>query len=152
MQQGSHISDFDIGKGDMMTKQKAKSAAKKDTDAKTKTVKKNSGTSKTAKAATAKKVLKKRVSSADTEPKKTKTPAVKIAATAAKTKTSAKASTQIASPAATEKKTAAKPSPEERYRMIETAAYFIAEKHGFQGRADEHWAAAERAIALKLGQ
>jgi hypothetical protein len=45
-----------------------------------------------------------------------------------------------------------KPTPEERYRMVETAAYFIAEKHGFQGRTDEHWAAAERAIAAKLGQ
>ena len=36
--------------------------------------------------------------------------------------------------------------------MVETAAYFIAEKHGFQGRSDEHWATAERAIAAKLGQ
>ncbi|MGB9093225.1 MAG: DUF2934 domain-containing protein [Gallionella sp.] len=44
------------------------------------------------------------------------------------------------------------PTPEERYRMVETAAYFIAEQHGFQGRSDEHWAAAERAIAAKLGK
>jgi hypothetical protein len=50
------------------------------------------------------------------------------------------------------KKTAApvKPTPEERYRMVETAAYFIAERHGFQGRSDEHWAAAEREIAARL--
>ena len=47
---------------------------------------------------------------------------------------------------------AAKPTLEERYRMVETAAYFIAEQHGFHGRSDEHWAAAERAIAGKLGQ
>jgi Protein of unknown function (DUF2934) len=47
---------------------------------------------------------------------------------------------------------ASKPTPEERYRMVQTAAYFIAEQHDFQGRSDEHWAAAERAIALKLGQ
>ena len=46
---------------------------------------------------------------------------------------------------------AAKPTLEERYRMVETAAYFIAEQHGFHGRSDEHWAAAERAIAGKLG-
>ena len=49
------------------------------------------------------------------------------------------------------KKAMAKPTPEERYRMVELAAYFIAEQHGFQGRSDEHWAAAERAIAAKLG-
>jgi hypothetical protein len=36
--------------------------------------------------------------------------------------------------------------------MVETAAYFIAEQHGFQGRSDEHWTAAERVIAAKLGQ
>ena len=47
---------------------------------------------------------------------------------------------------------AAKPTLEERYRMVETAAYFIAEQHGFHGRSDEYWAAAERAIAGKLGQ
>lgn len=46
----------------------------------------------------------------------------------------------------------AKPTAEERYRMVETAAYFIAERHGFQGRSDEHWAAAEREIAARLGQ
>lgn len=83
------------------------------------------------------------------EPKKTKPPAVKkTAAPAAKTTAPAK---QAAPPAAANK-TTAKPTPEERYRMVETAAYFIAEQHGFQGRSDEHWAAAERAIAAKLGQ
>jgi len=49
-------------------------------------------------------------------------------------------------------KPAVKPTPEERYSMVETAAYFIAEQHGFQGRSDEHWAAAERQIAARLGQ
>ncbi|HSN38843.1 MAG TPA: DUF2934 domain-containing protein, partial [Burkholderiales bacterium] len=79
----------------------------------------------------------------------TKPPAVKkTAAPAAKTTAPAK---QAAPPAAANK-TTAKPTPEERYRMVETAAYFIAEQHGFQGRSDEHWAAAERAIAAKLGQ
>lgn len=48
-------------------------------------------------------------------------------------------------------KSAARPTPEDRYRMIETAAYFIAERHGFQGHADEHWAAAEREVAARLG-
>lgn len=50
------------------------------------------------------------------------------------------------------KKTVANPTPEERYRMVQTAAYFIAEQHGFQGRSDEHWAAAERQVAAMLGQ
>jgi hypothetical protein len=45
----------------------------------------------------------------------------------------------------------AQPSPEERYRMVETAAYYIAERSGFQGCATEFWAAAEIEIANKLG-
>jgi Protein of unknown function (DUF2934) len=49
-------------------------------------------------------------------------------------------------------RTKAKLTPEERYRMVETAAYFIAERHGFQGRSDEHWAAAERQIGIILDQ
>lgn len=44
------------------------------------------------------------------------------------------------------------PTPEERYRMVQTAAYFIAERHGFEGDATEHWAAAEREIALMLAE
>ncbi|HUW25823.1 MAG TPA: DUF2934 domain-containing protein [Gallionella sp.] len=61
-----------------------------------------------------------------------------------------KAATTINSELAT-KKTATKPTPEERYRMVQTAAYFIAERTGFGGSALEHWAAAEREIAGKLG-
>ncbi|MGC2165242.1 MAG: DUF2934 domain-containing protein [Gallionella sp.] len=41
-------------------------------------------------------------------------------------------------------------NPEERYRMVQTAAYYIAERHGFLGRLDEHWAEAEREIAAIL--
>jgi Protein of unknown function (DUF2934) len=87
-------------------------------------------------------------------PKKTKPPAVKKAPTpTAEIKAPAKkAATTKAKPSAAANKAAAKPTPEERYRMVETTAYFIAEQHGFQGRSDEHWSAAERAIAAKLGQ
>jgi hypothetical protein len=53
---------------------------------------------------------------------------------------------------ATPQKKVTKPTPEERYRMVETAAYFIAEQHGFQGRSDERWAQAEHEIAAKLGK
>jgi Protein of unknown function (DUF2934) len=67
-----------------------------------------------------------------------KKPAAKTAATREK-------------PATTQKRVT-NPTPEERYRMVETAAYFIAEQHGFQGRSDEHWAQAEREIAAKLGK
>ena len=85
------------------------------------------------------------------EPKKTKAPAVKEEAilTAEKKAPAKKAMVAMAKPATTQKMVA-KPTPEERYRMVETAAYFIAEQHGFNGRSDEHWAAAEREIASKL--
>lgn len=49
---------------------------------------------------------------------------------------------------AVEKKS--KPTPEERYRMVQTAAYFVAERNGFQGDSTAHWAAAEREIAALL--
>jgi hypothetical protein len=77
--------------------------------------------------------------------------AVKKAGAAGVDAAAAKAAERKADPS-TQNKPAAKPTPEERYRMVETAAYFIAEQHGFQGRSDEHWAAAEREIAAKLGQ
>ena len=40
---------------------------------------------------------------------------------------------------------------DERKRMIEQAAYFIAEKAGFQGDPQEHWSIAEKQVeALDL--
>jgi hypothetical protein len=151
--QGSRISNFDIRRGDVMVEQRTKSASKKVAAAKTKTKTKASsaisGKPKTAKAAvtsSAKKVVAKKTSAAAAKPKKTKPAAVKkVSSPAAKIKTPTKQTTSV-------KKAAAKPTLEERYRMVETAAYYIAEKHGFQGRSDEHWAAAERAIAAKWGQ
>ncbi|MDP2144128.1 MAG: DUF2934 domain-containing protein [Gallionella sp.] len=53
--------------------------------------------------------------------------------------------------AAQAKPAAADYSSEHRYRMIETAAYFIAERNGFQGDAAEHWSAAESEIVRLLG-
>jgi outer membrane biosynthesis protein TonB len=98
---------------------------------------------KTAKAAvrpSTKKAAAKKTPADTAAPKKAK-PAVadKVPATAAKKKAPAT-------------KAAKNPTPEERYRMVETAAYFIAEQHGFQGRSDEHWVAAELQIAKLLGQ
>jgi len=36
--------------------------------------------------------------------------------------------------------------------MVQTAAYFIAERNGFGGCSADHWVAAELEIAGKLGQ
>ncbi len=42
-------------------------------------------------------------------------------------------------------------SAEERLEMISTAAYYIAEQHGFTpGRAENDWAEAERQIEKRL--
>ena len=50
------------------------------------------------------------------------------------------------------KKSAAKyvPSPEQRYRMVQDAAYFLAEKNGFAGGALGYWVAAEAQIEALL--
>jgi hypothetical protein len=54
----------------------------------------------------------------------------------------------------TVKKTSApktrKISAEERYKMIEVAAYYIAEHHNFQGSAIDFWIAAEEEINKKI--
>lgn len=151
-----------------MTEQKAKSAIKKVTTAKSGAV--PDVKSKTGKVTVAAKkpVVKKpaaKIPAAKTLPlspakPKTAKPPKKVAAATVENKAPpAKAGNDKADPATAVRtaakstpKTAAKPTPEERYRMVETAAYFIAEQHGFQGRSDEHWAAAEREIAAKLGQ
>jgi hypothetical protein len=57
-------------------------------------------------------------------------------------------------PAAAAKKTAAAPkvSPEERQRMIEREAYFIAEKQRFQGDPQAHWVEAVKKIDAMLAK
>ncbi|MDP8567261.1 DUF2934 domain-containing protein [Methylophilus aquaticus] len=76
--------------------------------------------------------------------------------TGKKTSPAKKAAAKTAAPkaksAATRKK-AAKPSvmtSEERYKMIETAAYYIAEKNGFNTNHMDHWLAAELEVDAKL--
>ncbi len=49
-----------------------------------------------------------------------------------------------AKPVAQEKKPAV--SPEQRYKMIEEAAYYIAERHGFCGDSAYFWSQAEAEI------
>jgi len=81
-----------------------------------------------------------------------KSPAKKAAApkaAAAKkpaTKVAPVASAAKAAPAA--KKPAI--SPEQRYQMIQDAAYFIAERHGFNGDSAYFWSLAEAEINAKL--
>ena len=56
-------------------------------------------------------------------------------------------------PAAAAKKIAApKVSPAERQKMIEREAYFIAEKQGFQGDPQAHWAEAVKKIDAMLAK
>jgi hypothetical protein len=134
----------------IMAEQKAKPAATKVVAAKTSS--KLAAKPKSTKATLttpAKKTLAKK--SAVAEPRKSKAATVKKAAAPDAKKTVAAKKPQAAKPAAKKVK-AAKITPEERYRLVETTAYFIAERHGFQGRSDEHWAAAELEVAARLGQ
>jgi len=39
-------------------------------------------------------------------------------------------------------------SPEERWEMIRTAAYFLAERDGFSGDPEGYWLAAERQLSI----
>jgi Protein of unknown function (DUF2934) len=121
------------------------------TTAKKPVVKKPVAISPAAKNPAAKKTAANSTAAVVAEPKKTKASAVKeeTIPTAEKKAPAMKATVAMAKPATTQKMVA-KPTSEERYRMVETTAYFIAEQHGFNGRSDEHWAAAEREIASKL--
>lgn len=102
---------------------------------------------------------------ADTNKKTTRT---KKPAAAKTSVPSAKAVAAEAKPAATPAavKTALKPTPApapvatkieqktiskaERQRLIEQTAYFVAERHGFQGDASQHWATAEAEVDADL--
>ena len=81
-----------------------------------------------------------------------KSPAKKAAApkAAAAMKPAAKAApvAPVAKAAPAAKKPAL--SPEQRYQMIQDAAYFIAERHGFNGDSAYFWSLAEAEINAKL--
>ena len=132
-----------------MAEQKTKPAAKKAAPGKTGSVAavKPKAAKVTATTATKKVATKKTAAPAA---KKAAAPvAKKAAAPVADKKTPVKkAATASSKPAA--KKMMAKPTPEERYRMVQTAAYFIAERNGFSGCSADHWVAAELEIAGKL--
>ncbi|HEY5994259.1 MAG TPA: DUF2934 domain-containing protein, partial [Gallionellaceae bacterium] len=46
--------------------------------------------------------------------------------------------------------TASAPTPEQRYRMVQEAAYFLAEKNGFAGNAEGYWIEAEIQVGRML--
>lgn len=87
--------------------------------------------------------------------------ATKSGATSKKTSAKPKATEKVAASkktAASEKKTVSKKasskkqstaalSPEQRYKMIEVAAYYLAEKNGFAGNPVDYWIAAEIQIS-----
>lgn len=150
-----------------MTEKKSKPAAKNVSASKSGKSTAASGKPGTTKTATAKKTAAKKAparkapaknaATSAAKPDKTRTPAKTTAATPAAAKKTPARKVPVKKAAAAKAKPApagnatAKPTPEERYRMVQTAAYFIAEQHGFQGRSDEHWAAAEREISARLG-
>lgn len=86
----------------------------------------------------------------------TKTAAAPKKATAPKAAVAKKPLAVKAAPAA--KKATAKVSKpnkisnEERYRMVEVAAYFLAERNGFKGSPVEYWTTAEAQIAKLLAK
>lgn len=81
------------------------------------------------------------------KPKKTAAkPKTAAKAPAAKTATAKKTTTSTKKPAAKRTK-ATDITPEHRYRMIEVAAYYLAEKDGFAGSPVEYWIAAEQQIS-----
>ncbi|MGD9611765.1 MAG: DUF2934 domain-containing protein [Kiritimatiellia bacterium] len=79
-----------------------------------------------------------------------KSPAKKAAPKAAVAKKPA--AKVAAKPAAKSASAAKKPelSPEQRYQMIQDAAYYIAERHGFSGDSAYFWSLAEAEINTKL--
>ena len=54
----------------------------------------------------------------------------------------------VAKPAAQPKKSAL--TPEQRYKMIEETAYFVAERHGFNGDSAYFWSLAEAEVDHRL--
>lgn len=93
----------------------------------------------------------------NTEAKEVKTKKAASVKTSTKPKAPAKKATTTAKTTAAKPVTAKKPATrktkattadlEQRYRMIEVAAYYIAEKDGFTGNPVDYWIAAELQIS-----
>ncbi|HPT49004.1 MAG TPA: DUF2934 domain-containing protein [Accumulibacter sp.] len=108
-------------------------------------VKRTTATRKTAGSATAAKAPSTRKTTVAATAEK-KTPASKTTAVAAEEKPATRRK------ASAKKAPLSSPSAEERYGMVQDAAYYLAEKEGFQGAAVDYWIRAEREIATQLGE
>lgn len=73
----------------------------------------------------------------------------KTSATKAPAETKKTATAKSATKPASKKTKATTVDLEQRYRMIEVAAYFIAESDGFSGNPVDYWIAAEAQIKSK---
>lgn len=89
-----------------------------------------------------------RKTSADKAPaaRKTRTRATSDVPAAASKSATRKNTAQTAAPGRT------RMSAEERYRMVEVAAYFLAERNHFKGNPVEYWSQAEAQISSLLGE
>jgi hypothetical protein len=73
-----------------------------------------------------------------------------VAAKPAAKKTASKASATKTSSTSKKNSSPAIVTSANRLQMIEVAAYYIAEKHGFHGPSADHWLAAEKQVDSKL--
>ncbi len=87
----------------------------------------------------------KKVATATVE-QKVAAPKVTAKATPAKAAGTPKVEAKPAVKKAITKESSSTPSAEERYRMVQDAAYYLAEKNHFKGGAMNYWVAAEREI------
>lgn len=85
-----------------------------------------------------------KISTKKTSTAKPKAAATKPATSKPATKTSAKSTSK---PKATKKSSKLAVTPEQRYLMVQEAAYYIAEKDGFAGNPSDYWAQAEAQIS-----
>lgn len=115
---------------------------------KTSTVKKTATAPAEKKVAAPKVTAKATTSKAATTPKAVAKPAVKKAAVSAEKAVAPKVAAvkKVAVKKAVTKKSSPAPSAEERYRMVQDAAYYLAEKNNFKSSAMSYWIAAEREI------
>lgn len=85
-----------------------------------------------------------------TNPKKPITKAAAKKTTSAKKPVEKEVAPKKASTKITRTTKARKVSPEERYKMIEMAAYYMAEHNSFEGNTIDFWTAAEGEISKKI--
>ena len=79
-----------------------------------------------------------------------KSPAKSVTVKTSTTKAAAKPKVASAAKPKTSTKKTTKISAEQHYKMVEVAAYYIAEKNDFKGSPSDYWIAAEAQIKALL--